>query len=200
MKIYDPIHRNVIILKGKVLNCIFNLLHNDFKFYGRDNVITIEEETKLKKGLFLIIGDKNSFNIGKNCSFNNFTIRSDGNRNKIKIGNNVTWGGGVLNAIDHTQIKVGSECMFSYGIDIMSSDGHPIFLEGKKIRYNKSKNIEIGEHVWIGMKSQILKGVTIPDNCVIGASSLVNKPFHEENCIIGGHPAEIIRHKIYWKR
>ena len=63
MKIYDPIHRNVIILKGKVLNCIFNLLHNDFKFYGRDNVITIEEETKLKKGLFLIIGDKNSFNI-----------------------------------------------------------------------------------------------------------------------------------------
>ena len=61
MKIYDPIHRNVIILKGKVLNCIFNLLHNDFKFYGRDNVITIEEETKLKKGLFLIIGDKNSW-------------------------------------------------------------------------------------------------------------------------------------------
>lgn len=94
MKIYDPIHRNVIILKGKVLNCIFNLLHNDFKFYGRDNVITIEEETKLKKGLFLIIGDKNSFNIGKKCSFNNFTIRADGNRNKIKIGNNVTWGGG----------------------------------------------------------------------------------------------------------
>lgn len=102
MKIYDPIHRNVIILKGKVLNCIFNLLHNDFKFYGRDNVITIEEETKLKKGLFLIIGDKNSFNIGKKCSFNNFTIRADGNRNKIKIGNNVTWGGG------------GIECYRSY--------------------------------------------------------------------------------------
>lgn len=88
--------------------------------------------------------------------------------------------------------------MISYGIDIMSSDGHPIFMKGK--RDNRSKNIKIGNHVWIGMNTQILKGVMIPNDCVIGAGSLVNKQFQESNCIIAGHPSKIIKRYIDWEK
>lgn len=203
MRIYDPVHRNTIILRGKFTNCLLNILHNRYRIIGCNNIVTIENGTKLNKGLFLIIGSHNAFHIGKNCDFVNFIMRADGDGNKIIVGNDVILGGGVIsaiNAIDRTRIKIGNRCMFSYGIDIMSSDGHPIFIKGKREKYNKSKNINIGNHVWIGMHTQILKGVTIPNNCVIGAGSLVNKPFNENNCIIVGHPARIIKRDIDWRR
>lgn len=202
MRIYDPIHRNTIILKGRFINCIYNILHNRFRINGCNNIITIENGTKLVKGLFLIIGSHNSFCIGKNCDFVNFVMRADGDGNRIIVGEAVSLGGVItaINAIDRTRIKIGDNCMFSYGIDIMSSDGHPIYVKGKSYRYNRSKNITIGNHVWIGMHTRILKGVTVPDNCVIGAASLVNKPFSEDNCVIGGHPARIIKRNINWRR
>lgn len=202
MKIYDPIHRNTIILKGKFINCCFNILHNKFRINGCNNIVTIESGTKLVKGLFFIIGNYNSFCIGKNCEFVNFNIRADGDGNRIIMGDAVSLGGVIttINAIDHTKIRIGNDCMFSYGIDIMSSDGHPVFIKGKRYKYNRSKNINIGNHVWIGMHTQILKGVTIPNNCVIGAGSLVNKSFSGDNCIIGGHPAKVIKRDIDWRR
>ena len=95
MKIYEPIHRNLVILKGNYRNCLYNILHTRFKINGCDNIITIEEDTKFK-GLFLVFGNYNSFHIGKNCLFGNCIMRADRNHNSIIIGNNTTYEGGGI--------------------------------------------------------------------------------------------------------
>jgi acetyltransferase-like isoleucine patch superfamily enzyme len=52
--------------------------------------------------------------------------------------------------------------------------------------------IKIGNNVWVGDKSTILKGVTIGDNVVVGANTLVNKDV-PDNCVIGGIPFKILK-------
>jgi hypothetical protein len=56
----------------------------------------------------------------------------------------------------------------------------------------KTAPVKIGSNIWIGDKVTILKGVTIGDNVVIGAHSLVNRDV-PSNCIVAGNPARVVR-------
>ncbi len=57
-----------------------------------------------------------------------------------------------------------------------------------------SAPIKIGDNVWIGANSVILKGVTIGNNAIIAAGSIVTKDV-PANAIVGGCPAKVIRYK-----
>lgn len=61
--------------------------------------------------------------------------------------------------------------------------------------------IQIGNNVFIGMKTTILKGVHVGNNVIIGANSLVNKNI-PDNCVVAGNPARVIMplDKYYEKR
>ena len=58
--------------------------------------------------------------------------------------------------------------------------------------------IVIGNHVWISADCKVLKGVTVPNNCIIGTNSVVTKKFTEENCIIAGNPAGVLKREVNW--
>jgi acetyltransferase-like isoleucine patch superfamily enzyme len=94
---------------------------------------------------------------------------------------------------------LGENCLLSNEIDIRSGDGHAIYNSDKK-RLNPDKDINIGNHGWIGKRVMILKGVSIAEGCIVGAGSLVNKQFLEKKCVIAGNPAKVIKHEIAWKR
>ena len=66
-------------------------------------------------------------------------------------------------------------------------------------RLNHNRPIAVGKHVWIGAECKILKGTVIPDGCIIAANTCIYKRFDEENCIIGGYPAKIIKKDIWWE-
>ena len=90
--------------------------------------------------------------------------------------------------------------MFSHGITVQNSDMHAI-LDKEMRATNHSKPIIINDHVWVAMNSIILKGSYISKNSVIAAGSIVTKKFNEENVIIAGIPAKIIRRNIGgWSR
>ncbi|MBR2669802.1 MAG: transferase [Solobacterium sp.] len=65
---------------------------------------------------------------------------------------------------------------------------------------NHAKDIVINNHVWIGMRSLILKGTLIKNNCVVGAGSICNKDYEKDNCMIAGNPAKIIKENVNWSR
>jgi len=97
-------------------------------------------------------------------------------------------------------ISFGNDCLLSWDILIMDTDFHHVTNENGDI-INSPKPITIGDHVWIGCRNTILKGVYIASNNIISANSTITKSFQESNCIIGGHGnnAYIIRNGISWK-
>lgn len=94
------------------------------------------------------------------------------------------------------RISIGDNCALSWNLTIIDSDFHELILDGNpKI---KTKPIHIGNNVWIGCNVTILKGVTIGDNSVIAAGSIVTQDV-PANTLVGGNPAKIIKNNIDWK-
>jgi acetyltransferase-like isoleucine patch superfamily enzyme len=94
----------------------------------------------------------------------------------------------------HKKIEIGENVAISHDVTIMDSDAH----EGLWVGYEKTKPIKIGNHVWIGTRAIILKGVTIGDNAIIAAGSVVTKNV-PSNTIVAGIPAKVIKTNINWK-
>ena len=91
------------------------------------------------------------------------------------------------------EIRIGYEVAISHNVIIRDSDNHQ--LSGQT---EISSPITIGDHVWIGMNSIILKGVTIGDGAVIAAGSVVTRDVPSRT-LVGGVPAKIIREDVDWK-
>ncbi|MBU3142622.1 acyltransferase [Clostridium sp. CF012] len=112
---------------------------------------------------------------------------------KIHIGNNVGISGATI--YSKQSIQIGDYTNIGGNVKILDHDFHPIEAEARKMN-NMSmvakKAIVIGENVFIGCNSLILKGSEIGDNSVVGAGSVVSGKF-PENVIIAGNPARIIK-------
>lgn len=94
----------------------------------------------------------------------------------------------------HSNIEIGDNVAISHDVTIMDSDAH----EGLWNGYVKTLPVKIGNHVWIGTRATILKGVNIGDNSIIAAGSVVTKDV-PSNCLAAGVPAKIVRKDINWK-
>lgn len=68
--------------------------------------------------------------------------------------------------------------MFSYNIDLRNTDSHQIYKDN--ILINQGKKVVIKDRVWGGAGVNILKGVFINSNNIIGAGSLINKSVFEK--------------------
>lgn len=104
-------------------------------------------------------------NIGNNCGFSAVSIVSS---IKVDIGNNVMCGANVIigDRNDH-------------------EDRYPEFPPAPVV---------IKDNVWVGMNCVIMKGVTIGENSIIGANSVVTKDI-PANCIAAGSPCRVIKNR-----
>ncbi len=96
-----------------------------------------------------------------------------------------------LTLVDDTDIFVGDSVMFGPNVTVATA-GHPIdpALRLKVGQFNIP--VRIGNTVWIGANSVILPGITIGDNSVIGAGSIVTKDI-PENVVAVGNPCRVLR-------
>lgn len=98
----------------------------------------------------------------------------------------------------YNQIVFGDDIQFSWDCLVMDSDTHSI-IDNRGIVSNSSKPVTFGNKIWIGCRSTILKGSVIPDNCVIGAGSLVCGGSFPKNVIIAGSPAKPLKEIRGWE-
>ena len=103
--------------------------------------------------------------------------------------------------ICHKKICFGNDCLLSWDILMMDTDFDHV-LDTRGYKTNMPKPISIGNHVWIGCRTVILKGVTLADGCIVSANSTIARSFGEPNCIIGGHAqtAAVLRHNVRWEK
>lgn len=92
-----------------------------------------------------------------------------------------------------TDISIGADARISENVVIRDSDNHSLTNPG----YTISAPISIGNHVWIGLNSIVLKGVTIENDSVIAAGSVVTKDV-KKHTVVGGNPIHIIKNGVTW--
>lgn len=99
-------------------------------------------------------------------------------------------------------IEIGDDVNITRGVTILTHGFDWAVLKGAYGDVLGScGKVTIGNNVFIGMNTTILKGVTIGSNVIIGAGSLVNKDI-PDNCIVAGNPARVIMslNEYYEKR
>lgn len=92
-------------------------------------------------------------------------------------------------------IRIGKHTSIGGNTKIFDHDFHPIDPQERMEHPNsgmKCRPVDIGENVFIGCNCIILKGTRIGNNCVVGAGAVVSGQF-EDNCVIAGNPARVIR-------
>lgn len=147
---------------------------------------------------YIIIHGKGHFifKSGGSIIARGMTLRSD-NNGCVVFGKNFC-ANQNFSVFTNTKITFGDNCVLGWNVNVRDSDGHPIKdFDGNII--NPNKPICIGNSVWIASHVDILKGSSIPDGCVLGFKSLLTSKFKDENCIIAGIPAKILKKNIHWE-
>jgi acetyltransferase-like isoleucine patch superfamily enzyme len=110
------------------------------------------------------------------------------------VGNNVIFGHHCTIGV-RDLIQIGEDSLIAELVSIRDHDHRfdrldiPVREQG-----TVSAPVKIGRNVWIGCKATVLKGVTIGDNAIIGANSVVTRDI-PANAIAVGAPARVIRYR-----
>lgn len=108
---------------------------------------------------------------------------------QIKIGNRVKIGA-YIQLWGNKGIEIGDDCLIASHVTITSLTHNA--SSRKFSDENVGGKIIIGNNVWIGTHSIILPGISIGDNCIIGAGTLVNKDV-PNNSVITGSPGKLLK-------
>ncbi|MBU0982132.1 acyltransferase [Patescibacteria group bacterium] len=111
---------------------------------------------------------------------------------QIKIGKNCRLNGLKCHCAD--SIEIGNDCLIGSST-IMDTDFHT-FDDPEHILFgnSKSKSINIGNQVWLGGQSALLKGSEIGDKSVVGFRAVVTKSYGA-NVVVAGNPAKVVKSK-----
>jgi maltose O-acetyltransferase len=96
-----------------------------------------------------------------------------------------------LVALDVAPIVIGDDCQIGPNVQLLTPT-HPLAPQPRRDKLEAAQPIKIGDNVWIGGGAIVLPGVTIGQNSVIGAGSVVTKDI-PANVVAVGNPARIIR-------
>jgi acetyltransferase-like isoleucine patch superfamily enzyme len=159
---------------------------------GRGGWVHGLPEVRLKQGSVVQIGDGVTL-----CSMSRFNPLASGRRLSI-ITNTpaariiIKDGAGISNSLlsCSQSITIGANTLIGAECMIVDSDFHGYPLDENKPA--KTAPVEIGDHVFIGARTIILKGVKIGNRSVIGAGSVVTSDI-PENSLAAGNPARVIR-------
>lgn len=161
--------------------------------YNHTKPLQQKKREKLLKKMFA--------EMGENCYIEP-PFHSNWGGNNVHFGNQV-YANFNLTLVDDADIYVGDCTMFGPNVTICTA-GHPINAKLREKVYEFNLPVHIGRNVWIGANVVVLAGVTIGDNSVIGAGSIVTKDI-PANVVAFGTPCVIQREisekddKFYYK-
>lgn len=195
--------RNTFRVRGKGNKLDINrslLLRSRILISGNNNTIIVGDRSILYRSKITICGNNNRIEIGDSvsCKVGDFSFEDD--NGSISIGSNTTISGHThLACIEGKSIRIGKDCLFSSDIIFRVGDSHSILnMDGKRI--NPSKDISVGDHVWISYNTTLTKGAEVANDSIVGTGAIVTKKFSQPNVIIAGVPAEIIKKNINWDK
>lgn len=197
-KIYNYYLRNFTQIKSKI---IFFLLKKRYPYvkFGKNLLFFGIPVFKFFRSSKILISSNVTFRSTTSSNFVGLNKRCSiyvENEGQLTIGENSGFSG--VSIYCSKKIIIGQNVQVGGNVNIWDTDFHPInYLERRNNRNEniKSGSILIGDDVFIGANSIILKGVTVGDRSIIGAGSVVTKSIpHDE--IWAGNPVKFIKKYI----
>ena len=171
--IYDPMDKELFEEQTKRLELLYE--------FNATRPSESEKRQKLLKEMFA--------EIGENCYIEP-PFRSNWGGKHVHFGKNV-YANFNLTLVDDTHIYVGDYTMFAPNV-LLATAAHPILPTLRQKGYQYNLPIRIGKNCWLGAGVIVLPGVTIGDNTVVGAGSVVTKDL-PPNVVAVGNPARVLR-------
>lgn len=172
-ELYDPNDESV--LKEQIV-CLDRLYD-----FNNTRPTELEKRSEMLKEMFA--------EIGENCYIEP-PLHSNWGGKHVHFGNNV-YCNFNLTLVDDTHIYVGDSVLFAPNV-IVATAGHPLDADLRRKAYQYNMPVHIGNNCWIGAGAKIMPGVTIGDNTVIGAGSVVTKDI-PSNVLAYGVPCRVVR-------
>ena len=171
--LYDPADGDIVEEQTACLDRLYDFNHT--------RPTEMDKRQALMKEMFA--------EIGENCYIEPPFHANWGGKH-VHFGKNV-YANFNLTMVDDTHIYVGDYTMFAPNVTVATA-GHPIdpALRERALQYNAP--VHIGRNCWIGAGALIMPGVTIGDNTVIGAGSVVTHDIPAEVVAVG-NPCRVMR-------
>ncbi len=182
MSMKDKMHTGELYLPGDEEIMREQLQRLDRLYdYNMTRPVEQEKRAQLLKEMFA--------EIGENCYIEPPLHTNFGGKH-VHFGKNI-YANFNLTLVDDTYIYVGDYTMFGPNVTVTTA-GHPILPSLRRQGYQYNAPIHIGENCWIGAGVSIMPGITIGDNTVIGAGSVVTRDI-PANVVAIGSPCRVLR-------
>ena len=172
-KVYDPNGGDIVAEQMKCLELLYD--------YNHTRPSEGEKRTQLLKEMFA--------EIGKDC-YVEPRFHANWGGHFVHFGDGVYANFG-LTCVDDTHIYVGDHTMFGPNV-VLATANHPLLPELREKAYQYNLPVHIGKNCWFGAGVIVVPGVTIGDNTVIGAGSVVTKDI-PANVLAVGNPCHVVR-------
>ena len=163
-------------LQREQLQCLDRLFE-----YNQVKPSELERKAALLKEMFA--------EVGENCCIE-LPFHANWGGKHVHFGNNI-YANFNLTLVDDTHIYVGDYTQFGPNV-VLATAGHPIDPELREQMYQYNAPIRIGRNCWLGANVVVVPGVTIGDNVVVGAGSVVTRDL-PDNVVAVGNPCRILR-------
>ncbi|NYD67462.1 sugar O-acetyltransferase [Agromyces atrinae] len=184
-KVYDPSDAGIMAEQAEALELLYD--------FNASRPSQQAERAELLRQMFAEIGD--------GCYVEPPLHANWGGRH-VYVGSNV-YANSNLTLVDDGDIHIGDNVMFGPNV-VITTAGHPILpeLRARGLQFNLP--VHIGRNVWVGSGVQIMPGVTIGDDSVIGAGSVVTRDI-PAGVVAVGIPCRVVREigehdrEFYWR-
>lgn len=139
----------------------------------KHGVLKVDGSAEIRGGCFIRVGEHASLAIG--------------DRTRVNSGARIS---------SSSTVSLGDDCRIGFDVIVMDNDYHHVIIGGEERA--SCKPITIGDHVWIGARAIVLKGVTIGSGSVIAAGAVVSRDV-PPNSLAGGSPMKILREGVSWR-
>lgn len=176
-------------------------------WFGKRNVLTIGEGVIVPNNPRIapnfnrisMGGEDCSITIKNNCTIGLNIVSGFQNACKdwhLECGEKTQIGGVAMLPYSPCKVTIGAHSQLSWNV-LIGCGSHALIDESGNCT-NVCQGVEVGDHVWIGTGVVIPGTVKIPNGCIVGSNAVVTKSFEEENCILGGIPAKVIKRNVKW--
>ena len=174
------------------------LIDSKINFRGKNNILVCDNNIELEN-IILDFNGNNSI-VYLTSDLRDLFHLTVYNNSSVYIGRDVQVNSSVNMTIHESQnLIIGDDCIIEDEVYITTADDYPIYESQSKKRINYSNSVYIGDHVWIGKRTIISRGVKIGSGTIISNASFIPPNFKiQSNVLAYGNPAKIIKKDVFF--